>query len=237
MSIQGFADMYNSLPHDDAIATYPPMEERKYPDRYTNDYFRDCLPELEYKLETATVKGDCEWVHSLIEQGADKNAPLDKDGKTALMLACELGWIDLVKQLVEVEDVDVDGILSKAGLRAIDYAGREQFRWPNELEIADYLKSKGSQYTWWGAAFAGDIRRLDVFIANGQDVNEINPVLWNNNACDCAIGGGQGKATSFLVARGGLIQIRNCTQIIVESMMWSIGREDSFFYKAQRLEK
>ena len=29
-------------------------------------------------------------------------------------------------------------------------------------------QSQGSQYTWWGAAFAGDIRRLDTFIQNGQ---------------------------------------------------------------------
>eukprot|EP00971_Amphidinium_carterae_P095098 1881632-Amphidinium_carterae.1 len=31
----------------------------------------------------------------------------------------------------------------KSGLRAIDYAGKEQFRWPNGLPILDYLKSVG----------------------------------------------------------------------------------------------
>lgn len=213
------------------------MEDRKYPERFTNDYFRDCLPELEFKLENAVVKGDTDWVHSLIDQGADKNAILDKEGRTALMIACELGWIDVVKQLVAVERVDMDGTISKCGFRAIDYAGKEQFRWPNEIEIADYLKSKGSQYTWWGAAFAGDIRRLDTYIQNGQDVNEINPVWYNYNAMDCAIHGGCSKAASFLCARGALIQIRNCHVSITDEMLWSIGRGDAFMYKEWGLEK
>jgi len=229
-----FGELYGQLPKP--VSDYPPMEDRRYPERFTNDFVRDCLPELEFKLEQAAVKGDCEWVHSLIGAGADKDAPLDKDGKTVLMLACELGWMDLVKQLVEVEGVDIDGPISRCGFRAVDYAGKEQFRWPNEIEIVDYLKSKGSQYTWWGAAFSGDIRRLDVFIANGQDTNEINPVLWNYNAVDCAIHGGCSKAASFLVARGGIIQIRNCHFAVIDEMLWSIGRGDSFYYKEQGLE-
>lgn len=235
MSSGVYSEIYNSLPKPES--DYPPLEDRKYPDRFTNDYFRDCLDELEFKLEQAVVKGDCQWVHSLIEQGADMHAPLDKEGKTALMIACQLGWIDLVKQLVEVEGVDINGPLSKCGFRAIDYAGKEQFRWPNEIEIADYLKSKGGQYTWWGAAFTGDIRRLETYIQNGQDINEINPVLWNFNAMDCAVNGGCGKAASYLVARGALLQIRNCHVPVVDEMLWSIGRGDAFMYKDWGLEK
>lgn len=232
----GFAGMYDGISTmTGRSAPYPPMEERKYPERFTNDIVRDSLNEVEFKLEQAAVKGDCEWVHSLIEQGADKNAELDKDGKTALMIASELGWIDLVKQLVEVEDVDMEP-LSKAGLRAIDYAGKEQFRWPNEIEIADYLKSKGSQYTWWGAACAGDIRRLDVYLQNGQDIDEMNPVLYNWSAMDACIASGCGKAAAFLCARGALLQIRNCHIAVIPEMKWSIGRGDSFMYKELQLE-
>merc|ERR1712151_50485 len=45
-----------------------------------------------------------------------------------------------------------------------------------------YLKSKGSQHTWWGALTAGDFKRVKEYVDNGQDVNEINPVLWNGNS-------------------------------------------------------
>jgi hypothetical protein len=234
-SFSPYAEFYNAFPTK--VDNKPKLEERKYPERFTNDYFRDCLPELEFKLEQAAVKGDCEWAHSLIEAGADRNAPLDKEGKTALMIACQVGWIDLVKQLVEVEGVEIDGPISKCGFRAIDYAGKEQFRWPNEIEIADYLKSKGSQYTWWGAAFTGDIRRLDVYLQNGQDINELNPVLWNYNAMDCAVNGGCARAAAFLVARGAICQIRNCHIPGSEGDVWSIGRGDSYVYKELGLEK
>mmetsp|Transcript_10768 Transcript_10768/g.18894 ORF Transcript_10768/g.18894 Transcript_10768/m.18894 type:complete len:244 (-) Transcript_10768:46-777(-) len=231
-----YAEAYSQLGKS-SDEGYPPLEDRPYPERYTGDFFRDSLPDVLFKLEQAAVKGDCEWAHSLIEMGADKNAALDKEGKTALMIACSLGWIDLVKQLVEVEDVDIDGPMSKCGFRAVDYAGKAQFRWPNDIEIADYLLSKGSQYTWWGAAFSGDIRRLETYLQNGQDINEINPVLWNYNAMDCAIHGGCSRATGFLAARGGLVQMRNCHLAVVDEMLWSIGRGDAFMYKEWGLEE
>lgn len=231
-----FAELWLQLP--DPPNDYPPPEERPFPDRFTNDIFRDSLPELEFRLEEACVKGDVQGVHDLIIQGADKNAPLDKELKTPLMIACQLGWFNLVKWLVEVEGADFDGPLSRSGLRAIDYAGKEQFRWPNEdMEIADYLRSMGSNYTWWGACFAGDIARIDEYLDNGQDINEINPVLWNYNGIDCAIYGGNGKAAQFMVARGGLIQIRNCHVPVWEEMLWSVGRSDAFMYKDWGIEE
>lgn len=231
-----FAELYLQLPAPPN--NYPPLQDRPFPERFTNDFFRDSLPELEHRLEDACVRGDLQAAHDLIAQGADKDAPLDKELRTPLMIACQLGWFNLVKWLVEVEGVDVDGPLSRSGFRAIDYAGREQFRWPNEdMEIADYLKSMRSNYTWWGACFAGDIARIDEYLENGQDINEVNPVIHNYNGIDCAIFGGNGKAAQFLIARGGLIQIRNCHVPVMEEMLSSIGRSDAFMYKEWKLEE
>lgn len=32
-----------------------------------------------------------------------------------------------------------------------------------------WLRSLGSNYTWWGACFAGDVLRIDEYLQNGQD--------------------------------------------------------------------
>jgi len=231
-----YAELFNSLPGP--TVDYPPLEERPYPERFTNDIFRDSLPELEFRLEEACIRGDCQEVHDLIEQGADKNAPLDKDLRTPLMIACHCGWFNMVKWLVEMEGVDMDGPISRCGWRAIDFAGAQHFKWPNEeMEIVEYLKSMGSNFTWWGACTAGDMKRIDEYLANGQDINELNPVLWNRNGIDCAIHGGAGKAAQFLVARGGLIQLRNCHVPVFDDMLWSVGRGDAFMYKEWGLEE
>eukprot|EP00421_Protoceratium_reticulatum_P005215 CAMPEP_0168371504 /NCGR_PEP_ID=MMETSP0228-20121227/7807_1 /TAXON_ID=133427 /ORGANISM="Protoceratium reticulatum, Strain CCCM 535 (=CCMP 1889)" /LENGTH=243 /DNA_ID=CAMNT_0008384397 /DNA_START=66 /DNA_END=797 /DNA_ORIENTATION=+ len=231
-----FAELFNQMPAPQY--DYPPMEERPFPERFTNDALRDSLPQLEFRLEEACTRGDIQEVHDLINEGADKNAPLDKDLRTPLMIACDLGWFSLVKWLVEIEDVDMDGPISRSGLRAIDYAGKAHFCWPNEdMEVADYLKAMGSNYTWWGACFAGDVKRIEEYLQNGQDINEVNPVLWNFNAVDCAIHGGCGKAAQFLVARGALIQVRNCHVPIWDEMLWSIGRGDAYMYKEWGLEE
>merc|ERR1712113_762931 len=126
-----------------------------YPERYTGDIFRDSLPELEFKLEEAAIRGDVAEVHDLIEQGADKNAPLDKDLRTPLMIACDLGWFNLVKWLIEMEGVDMDGPISRCGFRAIDYAGKNQFRWPNEdMEIVGH-ENQGHSPHLVGCMFLG----------------------------------------------------------------------------------
>lgn len=231
-----WGELFNSVP--DPPNKYPPPGERPYPERFTGDFHRDSLPDLEFRLEEACVRGDTKAVQDILSRGADRNAPLDEDLKTPLMIACELGWFYLVKWLVEMEGVDVDGPMSRSGLRAIDYAGKEQFRWPNDdMEIADYLKSKGSNYTWWGACFCGDIPRIDEYLDNGQDIDELNPVLWNYNGIDCAIFGGNAKAAQFLIARGGMIQLRNCHIPVTEDMLWSIGRGDAFMYKEWGVEE
>jgi len=222
---------------DYTASPYPPLEERPYPERFTNDIARDSLPPLEFRLEEACVKGDCQEVHDLISQGADRNAALDKNLMTPLMIACKLGHFSLVKWLVEIEGVDVDGPMSRAGLRAIDYAGMEHFRWPNEdVAIADYMKSMGSNYTWWGACYTGDIKRIEEYLQNGQDINEQNPILHNNNAMECAIHGGCAKAAQFIACRGGMLMVRNCHIPIFEEMLSGVGRQDAFMYKEYRLD-
>jgi hypothetical protein len=224
---------------------YPDKEERKYPERFTNDAFRDNLPEDLWRLENACVAASgndeganerwIEEVRRIIRCGADVNAPLDKDGLTPLMIACKMGTWPLVKALVEEMDADLDGPISRAGFRAIDYAGYEGFRFPNEHPITCYLKSKGSQHTWWGALWAGDLPRVAEYIDHGQDIDEINPVLWNGNGVWHAMWSGNARVMQYLIARGGTQAIRNCHNPDTHEDMWSIGRGDAFYYKEQKL--
>jgi len=217
------------------MGTYPPIEKRPYPERNTGDFVRDSLQELEFQLEHAVVANDIRRVVHLIKLGANKDAPLDYQQRTALMLAAQAGYMELVMELVEGQNVDIN-LTSLCGFRAIDYAGKEEHRFPNDNDIVSYLKKCGSNHTWWGAAYAGDIRRIDTYLENGQDINDINPVLRNYNAVDCAIFNGHAKAAQFLIARGGMCQIRNAHMAVKHEMLWSIGREDAFYYKSKNLE-
>merc|ERR1712094_103686 len=79
------------------------------------------------------------------------NAALNNNHMTALMISCMMGNWDLIQMLVEEFGADLDGPISRVGWRAIDYAAAEGFRFPNEHPIVEYLKSQGSQHTWWGA--------------------------------------------------------------------------------------
>ncbi|CAJ1370762.1 unnamed protein product [Effrenium voratum] len=210
----------------------PRCKERKYPQRYSGDYFRDTLPSDLYELEQAVVDGDVFTVRKLLQAGVNLNAPLDSNHMTALMIACMMGNWDLIQLLVEDFDADLDGPLSRAGLRAIDYAGYEGFRFPSEHPICEYLKSKGSQHTWWGACCAGDFNRVKEYVDNGQDVDEINPVLWNGNGVFIAKEFGHNSIAQYLLTKGATVVIRNCHTIDTHEMKWSIGRGDAFFYKA-----
>lgn len=213
------------------------MEERPFPERYTADIVRDSLGEAEFAFEDAVNAGDIAKAKEFIGQGVNVDTILDSQGRTGLMIACASGCMEMVQYLVEQENADMDGPIARNGFRAIDFAGKEQFRWPNPNPIADYLKSKGSQYTWWGAACAGDIRRLNVFIENGQDINDVNPILYNWNALDCAIHTGNAKAAAFLVARGAFLPVRNCQPALLDTQMWSLGRDDSYMYKEWGVEQ
>jgi len=215
---------------------YPPEKDRKYPERFTHDYFRDSLPQDLFQFEQAAVDGDVGMVRTLLEKGVDKNAPLDNNGMTALMIAAMMGNWDLIQLLVEEHGADLDGPLSKSGFRAIDFAGYNHFRFPNEHPITEYLKSKGSKHTWWGALYAGDFQRVKEYVDHGQDIDEINPVLFNGNAVYHATMAGQARIAQWLVAKGGTIAVRNCHNVDTDEMQWSIGRGDAFYYKAQGCE-
>merc|ERR1712087_863924 len=39
-------------------------------------------------------------------------------------------------------------------------------------DIVNYLKDKGSEYTWRGALIGGDLDRINEFLENGQDIEE-----------------------------------------------------------------
>jgi len=108
---------------------------------------------------------------------------------------------------------------------------------PNEQPIVEYLKSKGSQHTWWGALAAGDFKRVKEYVDNGQDVNEINPVLHNGNAAYVAQEYAQTRIVQWLVTQGAAIVVRNCANNDTHEMKWSVGRGDAFYYKAQKVEK
>ena len=216
---------------------YPPLEERKFAQRYSGDYFRDTLPPDLYELEQAVVDGDVFTVRKLLQAGVNLNAPLDSNHMTALMISCMMGNWDLIQLLVEDFEADLDGPLSRAGLRAIDYAGYEGFRFPSEHPICEYLKSKGSQHTWWGACCAGDFNRVKEYVDNGQDVDEINPVLWNGNGIFIAKEFGHNHIAQYLLTKGGTVVVRNCHTIDTHEMKWSIGRGDAFVYKSLKVER
>jgi hypothetical protein len=84
---------------------------------------------------------------------------------TALMIACSMGNWDIIQMLVEDFDADLDGPLSLAGMRAIDYAAFESFRFPLEHPIVEYLKSKGSNHSWWGASATLNMERPSCTLA------------------------------------------------------------------------
>jgi ankyrin repeat protein len=156
---------------------------------------------------------------------------------TALMISCMMGNWDLIQMLVEDFGADLDGPISRGGFRAIDFAAAEGFRFPNEHPIVEYLKSKGSQHTWWGALAAGDFKRVKEYVDNGQDVNEVNPVLWNGNSIHVAHEYGQTRIAQWLLTQGAAIIMRNNSNVDNIEMKWSVGRHDCFYYKAQRMEK
>merc|ERR1712032_721449 len=216
---------------------YPPVQERKYPERFSNDYFRDTLPADLYEFESAVVDGDIFSVRKLLEAGVNVNAALDGNHMTALMIACTMGNWDLIQLLVEDFDADLDGPLSRAGMRAIDYAGFQGYRFPLEHPICEYLKSQGSQHTFWGACIAGDFKRVKEYVDNGQDVDEVNPVWWGSNGIFLAQEFGQNRIGSYLLSKGGTVVVRNCHNIDTHEMKWSVGRGDAFFYKQEKLER
>merc|ERR1712107_521953 len=71
----------------------------------------------------------------------------------------------------------------------------------------------GSQHTWWGAIIAQDFKRVKEYVDNGQDVDEMNPVLWNANAIFLAQEFGTNRIASYLLSKGGTVAVRNCHNV------------------------
>merc|ERR1711879_667107 len=121
------------------------------------------------------------------------------------------------------------------GMRAIDLAAKCHYHFPNEVQIVEYLKSMGSQFTWWGATYGADTDRLKEYLDNGQDVNEVNPALYNYNAVECASTGGHPKVSEWLISQGGIQAIRCAHVPETDEDLWDLGRGTAFYYKEQGL--
>lgn len=183
-------------------------------------------------LVNACSVGYADRIKQLYRQGVDMNAPFedDPDHYTPLMVACRAGAYRAVLTLVNYCDVDLDGPESKQGFRAIDIAALNKYMLPNQIPIVEFLKYHGSQHTWWGAAYAGDLKRLKEFIDNGQDVDEVNHEEYNWNAVEMAHEAGMAKVAKWLIAKGGTMKIRNAEIPMTKAMMWDVGRMGSTYY-------
>lgn len=179
---------------------------------------------------------DTDRIKQLWLQGVDMNEPQedDQDNYTPLMVACRAGAYRAVLILAKVCEVDLDGPETKQGFRAIDIAAKRKYMNPGPVPIVELLKSYGSQHTWWGAAYAGDLKRLKEFIDNGQDVDEVNTEEYNWNAVEMAIEAGLAKVAKWLITKGGTVKIRNAQIPMTRAMMWDVGREGSTYFSDWR---
>ena len=125
---------------------YPAEDDHSHTEMFSNGCFRDSLPEDLYQLESAVVDGDVHPVRKCPETGANVNAFLDPNHLKALMLAGTTGDWDVSRVFVEDFDADLDGPVSRAGTRAINYAGYQGHCFPVGHPICEYLKSEGSQH-------------------------------------------------------------------------------------------
>ena len=152
------------------------------------------------------MDGDAHPVRKCPETGANVNAFLDLNHLAALMIAWISGDWDVSRVFVEDFDADLDGPVSRAGTRAINYAGYQGHCFPVGHPICEYLKSEGSQHAWWEAVNAQDFKRVEEYVDNGQDIDEINPVLWSANAILVAQESGTNRIASYLLSRGWLLR-------------------------------
>jgi len=184
----------------------------------------------------ACAFADTDRIKELYRQGVDMNAPQEDDGEhhTPLMVACRAGAYRSVQILVNYCKVDTDGPETKQGFRAIDIAAKGKYMLPGDLPIVEFLKEHGSQHTWWGAAYAGDLKRLKEFLDNGQDVDEINIEEYNRNAVEMAMEAGLNKVAKWLITKGGTVMIRNAEMPMTTAQMWDIGDKGSTYFSDWR---
>jgi len=188
-------------------------------------------------FEHACCMGDSDVIDWYVtNHDVDLNAIVEErenHGDTPLMTGVRNGNFYFVRRLVTHFGVDMDGPVNEAGFRAIDLAAKLQMFEPAGIAIYDWLKKMGSKTTWWGAAMYGDFPRIQEFLDNGQDIDEINPIEWNRNAVEMAIEQGQGKCAKWLVTKGATIMVRNCNCPMTRAEAWDIGREESYYHKEE----
>eukprot|EP00929_Paragymnodinium_shiwhaense_P010448 TRINITY_DN11508_c0_g1_i1.p1 TRINITY_DN11508_c0_g1~~TRINITY_DN11508_c0_g1_i1.p1 ORF type:complete len:244 (+),score=62.50 TRINITY_DN11508_c0_g1_i1:65-796(+) len=176
----------------------------------------DALPELVqewyHAVSTPLGIGNIDWAKDCIRRGVDVDARLDAFGGTALFVAVEQGNWAMMRYLVEEAGAALE-LADYGGYTALDYAAACHQHHPEKppilrdgtlapMDIASYLKSKGMQYTWFGAALAEDIDRLWEFLENGQDVNELGG-HFRRNAAEEALDNGNIYTARFLMVKGG----------------------------------
>mmetsp|Transcript_114007 Transcript_114007/g.243135 ORF Transcript_114007/g.243135 Transcript_114007/m.243135 type:complete len:231 (-) Transcript_114007:23-715(-) len=183
---------------------------------YGNDAI-DSMPELVqewyHAVGTPMGLGNFPWAKECVKKGVDVNARLDAYGGNALFVAIEQNNWAMMTYLVEDVKVDLEQV-DYGGLNALDYAAACHCHHPDKppmladgssapSDMATYLKSKGMQYTWFGAAMAEDIDRLWEYLENGQDVNERGG-HFNKTAMEEAIDNGGYWTAKFLEVKGGM---------------------------------
>jgi ankyrin repeat protein len=143
--------------------------------RFHGNKYVDALPDIDQQLENAIIMGDLTWVKDCVKKGANVNCRLDEKGFTPLMLACEGGWANIVKYLVESGDIDLEA-KDSGGYNAVDVAamfGYYDMGVNGDVaNIVDYLKSQGLAFTWGGAIIGYDLDQINEYLENGQDIEE-----------------------------------------------------------------
>ena len=170
------------------------FEARKIIDRYSDDTETSELlvekgaknlnpeyaqTEISVALSNAVSSGNLKIMKLLIANGADVNA-VDKDGKTALMMASEFGYIEVAESLIE-GGADVNAV-KESGSTALIHASHNGHTEIGKLLIANgadvnAVKESGST-ALIHASYNGHTEIGKLLIANGADVNTLNKDGW-----------------------------------------------------------
>jgi ankyrin repeat protein len=172
----------------------------------------DALPDIDQQLENAIIMGDLTWVKDCVKKGANVNCRLDEKGFTPLMLACEGGWANIVKYLVENGDLDLEA-KDSGGYNAVDVAamfGYTDLGANGDVaNIVQYLKDQGLGFTWGGAIIGNDVDQVNEYLENGQDIEErigyYNEGAYKHTATQLAAKFGRHALARYLLTLGAVI--------------------------------
>eukprot|EP00747_Dinoflagellata_sp_TGD_P089584 gnl/TRDRNA2_/TRDRNA2_164376_c0_seq5.p2 gnl/TRDRNA2_/TRDRNA2_164376_c0~~gnl/TRDRNA2_/TRDRNA2_164376_c0_seq5.p2 ORF type:complete len:222 (+),score=66.68 gnl/TRDRNA2_/TRDRNA2_164376_c0_seq5:63-728(+) len=176
------------------------------------DSLPDLVQEWYHAIGTPFGVGSFDWAKECVKKGVDVNARLDTYGGNALFLAIEQCNMPMIEWLVEEVKIDLSTV-DYGGYNALDYAAACKYNVEErppvgyEQSVAAYLKSQGLEYTWFGAALAGDVDKLLEFLDNGQDINERGG-HFNRNACQEAIDNGHFWIARLLMTKGAAVGIQ-----------------------------